>query len=64
MKRKERCLVKAYVLLAIMVLCVTLVPVIAYLLGEWRAYWGHALLAIVFGVLAVFIKTRYFWEED
>lgn len=55
---------KVYIVLAIMVLCVILVPVIAYLFGEWYVYWGHALLAIVFGVLAVLIKTRYFWEED
>ncbi|MGC9346264.1 MAG: hypothetical protein ACP5ER_05695 [Candidatus Bathyarchaeales archaeon] len=47
-----------------LVICVILVPLIAYLLGEWYAYWGHALLAIVFGVLAVLIRTRYYWEED
>jgi len=51
-------------LLSIMALCVILVPVIAYLIGGWYAYWGQALLAIVFGVLAVFIKTHYYWEED
>lgn len=55
---------KAYAYFAIMSLCVILVPVIAYFLGEWYAYWGHALLAIFFGVLAVFVKTRYYWEED
>ena len=55
---------KAYIVLATIVLCTILVPVIAYLFGEWYAYWGHALLAIVFGVLAVLIKTHYFWEED
>ncbi|MEA2090161.1 MAG: hypothetical protein U9O89_05325 [Thermoproteota archaeon] len=51
-------------LIIMMVVCVILVPVIAYLFGGWYAYWGHALLAIVFGVLAVFIKTRYYWEEE
>jgi hypothetical protein len=55
---------KIHALLAIMVLCIVLVPVIAYSLGGWYAYWGQALLAIVFGVLAVFIKTRYYWEEE
>jgi len=55
---------KIYYLLAIMILCIILVPVIAYLFGGWYAYWGHALLAIIFGVIAVFIKTRYYWEED
>ena len=55
---------KIYCLLSIMALCVILVPVIAYLIGGWYAYWGQALLAIVFGVLAVFIKTHYYWEEN
>lgn len=55
---------KIHGLLSIMVLCIVLVPVIAYLIGDWYAYWGHALLAIIFGVLAVFIKTHYYWEED
>ncbi|MEM3597088.1 MAG: hypothetical protein QXJ53_03035 [Candidatus Bathyarchaeia archaeon] len=55
---------KVYVLLAAMLLCVILVPLIAYLIGEWHAYWGHALLAIVFGLIAVYIKTHYYWEED
>jgi len=55
---------KIYCLLSIMALCVILVPVIAYLIRGWYAYWGQALLAIIFGVLAVFIKTHYYWEED
>jgi len=55
---------KTHFLLVIMALCIILVPVIAYILGGWYAYWGHGLLAIIFAVLAVFIKTRYFWEED
>lgn len=55
---------KIYCLLSVMALCIILIPVIAYLIGGWYTYWGHALLAIVFGVLAVFIKTRYYWEED
>jgi len=55
---------KAYAFLALMVLCILLVPLTAHYLGEWYAYWGHALLAIIFGVLAVFVKTRYYWEED
>ena len=56
--------VKPYECITIMILCVLLVPVTAYLLGEWYAYWGHAFLAVVFGILAVFMKTRYYWEED
>jgi len=55
---------KVYPFLAVMILCIVLVPATAYLLGEWYAYWGHALLAIVFGVLAVFVRIRYYWEED
>jgi hypothetical protein len=55
---------KIYGLLAVMALCFMLVPAIAYFLGSWYAYWGHALLAIVFAILAVFIKTHYYWEEE
>ena len=61
---EETAMSKIQGLFAVMALCIILVPVIAYLLGGWYAYWGSALLAIVFGVLAVFIKTRYFWEEE
>lgn len=53
-----------YVLLAVMALCFISVPIIAYLFGGWFAYWGHALLAIVFGIIAVLIRTKYYWEED
>jgi hypothetical protein len=55
---------KTHFLLVIMTLCIILVPVIAYVIGGWYAYLGHALLAVVFAFLAVFIKTRYYWEED
>jgi len=55
---------KAYGLLAVMALCFILVPVITYFLGGWYAYLGHAILAIIFAILAVFIKTRYYWEEE
>jgi hypothetical protein len=64
LKNEEAAMNKIHGLLAIMALCIVLVPVIAYSLGGWYAYWGHALLAVVFGVLAVFIKTRYYWEEE
>jgi len=53
-----------YATIAIMIICVILVPLIAYLFGSWTAYWGHALLAIVFAVIAVFLRTKYYWEED
>jgi len=53
-----------YVLLAVMALCFTLIPIVAYLFGGWFAYWGHALLAITFSVTVVLIRTRYYWEED
>jgi len=56
--------VKVYVFLALMILCIILVPITAYLFGEWYAYLSHALLAIIFGVLAVLIRTRHYWEED
>jgi len=55
---------KIHFLLVIMSLCIILVPVIAYIVGGWYAYWGHVLLAVIFAVLAIFIKTRYYWEED
>lgn len=53
-----------YVLLAGMALCFILVPIVAYLFGGWYAYWGHALLAIIFSVMVVLIRTRYYWEEN
>jgi hypothetical protein len=52
------------VLIAVMTVCVILVPVFAYFLGGWFAYWGHALLGIIFSVVVVLIRTRYYWEED
>lgn len=51
-------------IIAIMILCIILVPIIAYLLGGWYAYWGHAILAIIFAVMAVLLRTRFYWEED
>ena len=53
-----------YGLLAVMALCFMLVPIVAYLFGGWYAYWGHALLAIIFSVMVVLIRTRYYWEEN
>jgi hypothetical protein len=53
----------AIFLLAIMVLCVVLAPLIAYLVGEWCTYWGHAILAIIFALAAVLLKTRWYWED-
>ena len=55
---------KAYIIMALMALCVILVPLIAYSVGGWYAYWGQALLAIIFGILAVLLRTRYYWEEE
>lgn len=55
---------KIHGLLAMMALCFILVPIIAYLLGGWYAYLGHGLLAIVFAILSVLIRTRYYWEEE
>ena len=54
---------KVYVFLAIMAICVVLVPLLAYFLGGWYAYWGHAILGIIFGTFAVLIKIHY-WEEE
>ena len=62
---KWRLMMKAvYGLLAVMALCFILVPIVAYLFGGWYAYWGHALLAIIFSVMVVLIRTRYYWEEN
>ncbi|NWF86686.1 hypothetical protein HXY32_02590 [Candidatus Bathyarchaeota archaeon] len=55
---------KLYAFSVFIVVCVIPVPVTAYSLGEWNACWSHALLVIVFGVLVVLLKTRYYWEED
>lgn len=51
-------------ILTLMGLCIILVPVTAYFLGNWYAYWSHALLAIIFAVLAVLLRTHFYWEED
>jgi hypothetical protein len=47
-----------------MILCVVFVPITAYLIGEWYAYWSHGLLAIIFSLIAVYLKTRYYWEDE
>ncbi|MEM2419638.1 MAG: hypothetical protein QXL38_01470 [Candidatus Bathyarchaeia archaeon] len=49
---------------AIMILCVLLVPLTAYYIGGWFAYWSHAALAIIFALAAVLLKTRWYWEEE
>ncbi len=51
-------------ILTLMALCIILVLLTAYFLGGWYAYWSHALLAIFFAVLAVLLRTRFYWEED
>lgn len=55
---------RLHIILVMMAFCFVLVPIIAYLFGGWYAYWGHAVLAVAFAFLAVFIKTQYYWEED
>jgi hypothetical protein len=55
---------KIYGFLAILGLCFLLAPVLAYLLGGWWAYWGHGVLAIIFAIIAVLIKTRHYWEDE
>ncbi|MCS7124280.1 MAG: hypothetical protein NZ932_02540 [Candidatus Bathyarchaeota archaeon] len=47
-----------------MLLCVLMVPLTAFYLGGWIAYWSHALVAIAFAVAVVLLKTRWFWEEE
>ncbi|MEM3578840.1 MAG: hypothetical protein QXL54_01280 [Candidatus Bathyarchaeia archaeon] len=49
---------------AVMILCVLLVPLTAYYLGGWLAYWSHAVLAIIFALAAVLLKTMWYWEEE
>jgi c-di-AMP phosphodiesterase-like protein len=53
-----------YLIIVVMALCIILIPIVAYLFGGWYAYWGHALLAIIFAVMAILLKTRFYWEED
>jgi len=55
---------RVYLIIVVMALCIILVPIVAYLFGGWYAYWGHALLAIIFAVMAILLKTRFYWEED
>ncbi|MEM3616924.1 MAG: hypothetical protein QXN95_02220 [Candidatus Bathyarchaeia archaeon] len=50
--------------ITIMILCVVLVPLMAHYLGGWYAYWSHAILAIIFALAVVLLKTRWYWEED
>jgi hypothetical protein len=54
---------KAHILLSAIAI-ILLVPILALAFGEWYAYWGHALLAIVFGILLVWTRTHNYWEEE
>ena len=62
----ERGSLKASILLiiTIMGLCLLLVPISAYFLDDWYAYWSHALLAVIFAVMAVLLRTCFYWEEE
>jgi hypothetical protein len=53
-----------YSLITMMILCVILVPLIAYYLGSWYAYWGHGILAIIFAIIAILLRTKFFWEDE
>ena len=55
---------QALVLVTIMGLCFILVPIVSYLFGGWTAYWGHAVLAIVFAIAVTLIKTAFYWEDE
>ena len=48
----------------VMVLCFVLVPVVSYFVGGWYAYWGHAVLAILFAVIITLLRTAYYWEDE
>jgi len=52
------------VLIFALVLMFLLVPVVAFLLKDWYAYWGMGFLALLFGIVLIYLKTRYYWEED
>ena len=52
------------VLISALALLFVLVPVVAYLLEDWYAYWGQGFLALLFGVLLVYLRTHYYWEEN
>lgn len=56
-------LLKAVLIFALS-LTFLMVPVVAYLLEGWYAYWGLGFLAMLFGVLLTYLKTHYYWEED
>ncbi len=55
---------KLWFLFVVAALCFVLVPVVSFFVGGWLAYWGHAVLAILFGVVITLIRTVYFWEEE
>ncbi|MBS7616816.1 hypothetical protein KEJ45_06435 [Candidatus Bathyarchaeota archaeon] len=48
----------------IMILCVICVPLTAYYIGGWYAYWSHGVLAIIFALAVVLLKTKWYWEEE
>ena len=55
---------KLYGFLAMLAVCFTLAPVLAYVRGGWDAYVAHGVLAILFAIIAVAIKTQYYWEDE
>jgi uncharacterized membrane protein YhaH (DUF805 family) len=52
------------VLISALALLFVLVPAVAHLLEDWYAYWGQGFLALLFGVLLVYLRTQYYWEEN
>jgi len=60
----KRLRVEVGLLFLAMILCFVLVPIISYFVGGWYAYWGHAVLAILFAVIITLIRTVYYWEEQ
>jgi hypothetical protein len=55
---------RLYGFLAMLAFCFILAPVLAYVRGGWDAYVSHGVLAILFAIIAVAIKTQYYWEDE
>lgn len=47
----------------IMAICFILVPVLAYTVGGWYAYWGAVMLSVIWAIVITWLRTSKYWEE-
>ncbi|MEJ5292186.1 MAG: hypothetical protein WHS82_01185 [Candidatus Methanosuratincola sp.] len=50
--------------IVVLALCFASVPIVAYTLGGWYAYWGAALLSAAWATVLLWLRTTEFWEVD